>query len=236
MRCKTLLLAACSLIPGIASADTVTAGPTPYSVTLPNLSAGTFSTSRNVTLAQFNPTLGTLNSILLTFNTGSSSYTLVARGRKTQGQDPTSVTATASNLNLVVDFPGVTPDLTFSLGGPFTAGCSIAGPAGLCLSPTAIVAGPTPSGSSNLALDPVFIGTGNWTASVKLFQTLSVTSSNNVNMQDFGSTLSTSWNGNLTVTYDYTPASTSVPEPSEYALAASAVGLAVTAFRRRRRS
>jgi hypothetical protein len=215
------------LVPGVLFAETI-----PFSIGVTGfVGASPTTTSQNLSFAQFNPALGTLNSILVTLTTSSSTVVVTVRAKKTnKGADTPTGTATASALTLDINLPSGAPDLAANLGGPYSAACTTPTTAlGECTSSTTTPSSsPNPGANTGTFLDNAFIGLGQWTAVLTLSNTLGFTAAGNVQdntVTSIGSTVATLWNGTIEVTYVFTPTS-SVPEPSTYAL----MGLSFVAF------
>lgn len=203
--------------PGVSYADTIT-----YTVN-DGLDTGVgFFTSPlsgydNTTLHsvdQFNPALGTLNSVnvSLAFNTANL-----------QAQADTAGTATLYRTTIVglgpVSFPSYTSLLAVTSSDVFSFDTSPV---------TSVLAGGSGSGSVSSSLLSSFIGTGQISTYGLLLQSVSVNNRGQYDSDGYGFTYS--------ISYDYTPTTVAgaVPEPSTWAmLTLGFAGVGFMAYRRK---
>ena len=224
-----LLLAGMTLA---ANADTIILGPN--SVT--NLTD--FNGSFLVT--QFNPALGTLNSVFLTLGTNFTTQLVVTNNSIETASSGNASTVLQSALydattTFTTPFNVLTPS-----GGLFNLvdsqssapqGYNLVGGGSVTLNP------PSKTGSlssaPNFTSGPVlsyFTGAGNASVSYRTFTStaLNNTGGNTAATQTTTDTLS------ATVQYNYTPASTDTPEPGTWAMLAAGASTGLVALRRRR--
>jgi hypothetical protein len=167
------------------------------------------------TVAQFDPTLGTLTQVIITLNGGGS----------------TDIHATGNNLGNPTSFSQLATSVAMQLTDPTDGSISLianelGGVPGLGPFTPLVVVNGTPYDSGVLAMSgtPVnqtltssltsFIGLGNVTFDLAALATTSTTSSGG----DFSASQITDASGGVTIEYDYNPPPTGTPEPGTLTL------------------
>ena len=197
-----------------------------------------------LTFSLFNPALGTLNSVTISFATTSLTATATLQGATNNSSDPSSVTFFADGA-LTVEltsgkFPGdqvLTPDPTVSdscaaSGSPDNGTSS----GGTCNGLSHMFTGSfhSPAGGVSGLSTASFIGPGFFDVTATLSSALSprVDPDNGSGYADnatFMGFLTSLWSGSVTVQYDYTASTTAIPEPlTLYLLLAGLGGMALS--------
>ncbi len=203
-----------------------------------------------LTFNLFNPTLGTLNSVTISFATTSltATSTLQSAANNSSAMDaignPASVTFFADGALTVELTSGKFPDQVLSPDPTVSDSCAAQGAGdnapsgGTCSGPSHTFNGSFDSAGIPGLSTASFIGLGTFDVTATLSNALSprVDPDNGSGYADnatFMGLLTSLWQGSVTVTYDYTP-TTEVPEPvTLYLLLAGLGGIALS---RRRRS
>lgn len=212
---KFAFLTALTLAAGVANAATIASSD--------SIAVTTTNWNQNVTLNQFDPSLGTLTQIVFTYNGEVTANIRV----ESEDAAPATVTATSSAF--------------FLFGGPINANLNIA--QGQSIDLTAFDGTVDFGGTSGHTFAPInasdngvfilnagfapFIGLGTFDISVQAIGTSGATGAGNLTTQ-----IATVAGAGVTVTYHY-DTGTSVPEPATLALLG--LGLAGLGFARRRR-
>ncbi|MCW3101057.1 MAG: hypothetical protein JWL77_6675 [Chthonomonadaceae bacterium] len=215
-----------------ASAQTITLGP--QTITQATDFTGSFF------FTKFNPSLGTLNSVFLTLGTNFTTQLTVTNN---------SATASSGNATTTVDSALYDPTTTFTTpgniltpsGGLFNLTDFVnSNPVGYSLAPSASTTLTPPAKTTSLSSAPSFTDptvlayfTGGSGTSQIDYRTFTSTNLNNTG----GNTSATQTTTNTlsaTVVYNYTPASTTTPEPGTWAMMIAGTSTGLVALRRRR--
>ena len=210
--------------------------------TIINMNSGTRTAVQATTFSQFSSSLGTLNSVAISFlSTYTGTSTLVSAVNNSSDLGLVDFFANG-RLSLVlsgapIPTQSLSPQPAPSAECAHVHGSSDVTPPGTCSNQTATASGSFGnSGISPLTLGN-FIGSGVFNLTATLSRTLSpaVSPDNGTGFADnatFNGTLDSNWQGTVEVIYDYTPAA-GVPEPFTLYLVAG--GLAGIGLMRRRR-
>ena len=192
-----------------------------------------------LTFELFNPSLGTLNSVTISFTSSPSATTLSISATNKEDDvidfiNTGSLAMQLAGMGLGTQQQTFSPkiDCTPQLGsGPFFVPCS---------STSSNVAGPAFDKTVTLSGSPAsaFIGNGMFDLTASLTSSLapSISPDNGTHFADnstFNGSLDGEWSGSVSVEYDYTPSTTAAAAPLTLYLLVG--GLGGIAFLRRRR-